>query len=119
MNAEQIRRELARYSFLPGWRFELLEPDPLPGAMGHLDAVGYGGAVRIHSRVPNSYPPHDMIGVVATHPLPPWRMLEDPEAFAKWLRIVVHDRMTHEADEWLRRAGELLFDPHRGEKRRP
>lgn len=34
------------------------------------------------------------------------------EAFPDFMRRLVHQFMVHEADEWLARKGQVLFDPH-------
>jgi hypothetical protein len=70
----------------------------------------------IHSRVPNTYDPRgEKVDVSATYPLPPLHLFDGPhgmQAFREFLRRSVHHRMAHEADEWLKRDGVMVWDPH-------
>lgn len=66
--------------------------------------------LRIAMDVPDSKPPHNITQVESSRLLPYSEMSEDQFSF--YLRGFIFYMMRHEADEWLRRDGELLFDPH-------
>lgn len=53
--------------------------------------------------------------VVHRNPVPDFKALSEVEA-REFLRAVIHSVETHEADEWLRFGGVMLFDPHRAEQ---
>jgi hypothetical protein len=112
MTLDEMRAELDHWTFMPGWRFELIVDHP--ARMGDIQLFFHPHAVlRIHSRVPNTYPPHDLIATTATYPVPVEPIERGLISFATFLREVVHDRLVHEGDEWLKRDGVMVFDPHR------
>lgn len=114
MNLDEMRDELERWTFMPGWRFELVVN--YPAKVGDVRLFfGPSAELRIHSRVPNTYPPHDVINVVATYPVPVEAIERGMITFANFLRDMVHDRLVHEGDEWLKRDGVVVFNPHRDE----
>jgi hypothetical protein len=105
MLIEEARARLARWTFMPHWEFELDAVD-LFWAGQDTPAI-----LRIRSYVPNTYNPAEMVSVTASYPLPPLRQF-DGRAFDAFLRRSVHHRMCHEADEWLRRDGDMIWNPH-------
>lgn len=113
---EMVLREFERWTFrMPGYRWELRPP-----MVGGFDTFGLGTLV-IFVETRNSYRPDEPTTVVSTHPVPataPEMIARCPAAFHEWLRRCVHATVTHEADEWLRQDGVMVFDPHRSETRR-
>ena len=69
--------------------------------------------LKITMSVPDSNLPHDIIQVESSHLFLYSEMTEDQFYF--YLREFMFHMLRHEADEWLRRDGELLFDPHKGD----
>ena len=111
MTLDEIEAELSRWTFMPGYRFVLRRNTPAV-----IDGIRLfdhdAGILEIHSRVPDSHNPDRQIDVVATYPMPMNLFMHGPEQFTRWLRHAVQHRMSHEADEWLKRDGEMVFDPH-------
>ncbi len=124
MTIDEMEAELARWTFMPGYRFELVRNRPARV----LDADGRPWSLfaddreyvvlRIRSRVPNTYNPDEIIEVQANSPVPVEMIQRGHLTFGEWLRHVVHERMIHEADEWLKRDGVMVYDPHAREARR-
>jgi len=111
VNLAEIEAELARWSFMPGWTFRLMVLEPaVVGGMRLFDRTA--AVLRITATVPNSYNPEQTIRVESNAPIPVELFERHPEAFPGWLRQIVHDRMCHEADEWLKRDGVMTYDPH-------
>jgi hypothetical protein len=112
---DMLRDELAHWTFLPGWRFGLrvLEPATFGGYLRIIDDEP-AAALVIHSRVPDTHNPDEPIDIQACYPMPPLEHWQHGglERFRLWLRDMVHDRMRHEADEWLKRDGVMVYDPH-------
>jgi hypothetical protein len=111
VNLDEIEAELGRWSFMPGWTFRLivLEPAAIDGARLFDRWVAI---LKITATVPNSYHPDETIKVESSAPVPVEMFARCPDAFPEWLRHIVHDRMSHEADEWLKRDGVMVHDPH-------
>lgn len=111
MTLDELEAEIERWTFLPGYDFELkrLQAATIDGM--RLSWLRDAAVLMIHSRVPNSYNPAETVKVSATVPVPTM-VLEGRMPVDQWLRQAVHARMTHEADEWLKRDGVAVFDPH-------
>jgi hypothetical protein len=111
MTLDDLEAELRRWTFLPGYDFELkrLEPASIDGIS--LPWLKDSAVLLVHSRVPNSHNPTETIKVSSTSPVP-FLVLEGRMTVGDWLRQVVHARMWHEADEWLKRDGEMIYNPH-------
>lgn len=104
---DALRREFARWTF------------QMPGVRWHLDDGMCGPLLRIYVETRNSYRPDEPTTVMSVHAVPaamPHMMAMDPTHFGRWLRSCVHATLIHEADEWLRCDGEMVFDPHAREK---
>lgn len=72
-----------------------------------------GHKVVIVRPVEDTYNPGKMVKVAFTRHLPPWIFFNGQlELVDRFMRAVFHDMETHEADEWFRRDGVMLFDPH-------
>lgn len=105
---EWLHSELARFTYKPGWRFVL-------DASGH--AFTLGGEMSPFNVVRVSYPAKDSrrpdeveTTIKVKISVPPY--IEDEDAFARWLIEAISEIERHEAQEWLRRDGVMLFDPH-------
>lgn len=111
-----IEEEFKRWTFKqPKWSMRL-----------HHDPYDRYGAPRIEilhetedSRGIVAQGKHDVLTITFSELIPPY-LLEDirffREGFGDWLRTVIHGAVTHEADEWLKRDGEIVFDPHRKDR---
>jgi hypothetical protein len=97
MTAEDIRRQLAAYTYRPGWSFELLE--------GHLEGL----RVRIVGTVEDAYRPGEHIDLGINVWLGP---MDSPAALDRWLAYRRGRVELHESREWLRRDGRHVDDPH-------
>lgn len=105
---ESLRKELARYTYRPGWELTLDES-------GNL---GFGGVtiLTVAYEAPDARNPDQTIKVVARRTVPEFAL--DPELdgdnfFPVWLQSVLFDVELHESREWLRRDGVLYEDPHK------
>jgi hypothetical protein len=115
VNLDEIEAELARWSFMPGWSFRLMVLEPM--IVGGIRLRAHTPAIlKIVATVPNSYRPDETIKVESNAPVPVELFERHPEAFPGWLRQMVHARMCHEADEWLKRDGVMTYDPHAKER---
>lgn len=116
MTLDEMRAELDRWTCLPGWRFELIVNHP--ARVGGVQLFSRPHAVlRVHSRVPNTDPPHGPLEVVATYPVPLEAIWRGQISFANYLRGVVLHQLVEQCDEWwLMRDGVMVFDSHRGER---
>jgi hypothetical protein len=108
MTREAILAEFARWTFkMPGYEMEMVENrfpvEPLPY---HLRLV-----FRVTTQ--DSHHPEDLRPVVVAHQYTVPSFLSDADHLGLWLRHCVEQVVAHEAMEWLRRAGEIVFDPHR------
>lgn len=104
----QLQAEFARWAFTPPG-IELKLHTRADGALPY--AYEAAAVLRILIRTRNTYRPEDPTEDVVTHatqiPLPMPR-----EYWPHFLRQSIHAAVCHEADEWLRRDGIMLFDPH-------
>ena len=98
-----VAEELKRWTFAPNFKVEA-ERD---GRWGVPDQ--YGTRVVVKMRVPDVRPPHTEVVVEGVRAL---SFMESRAAFPHWLRSFIRDLVVHEADEWLKRDGVAVFDPH-------
>lgn len=102
MTNEEIRAELARYSFIPGSWFEL------------VDGPGYEENkfvyIELLASVPSSRPPHQGVTVRRTRCEP--RAHVTPEHLQYILSDMVFGFHEHETKEWFRRDGKWVVPPH-------
>jgi hypothetical protein len=75
------------------------------------DAVAGRASLLLVFHVEDTYRPGTW-GDVGHSYVIPWLMTPDRDEFAAWLRSCVHKAECHEADECLKRNGEMIFDPH-------
>lgn len=89
-----MQEQLARITYKPGWELTLTDHGPVLVAR----------FVTTDSRNPN-YPLRvKALRAVAGYP--------DPDAFARSIKAALLSIEEHELDEWLKRDGQLLHDPH-------
>lgn len=74
---------------------------------GRLDREG--AQLQVQAVVPNAYQPEDTVELDIWTYLPP---MPTPEAFDLWLSWRLARIAIHESNEWLRRDGRPIFDPH-------
>lgn len=98
MSTEEIRAEVARVSYRPGWTFTVEE-------RGFEDPW-----LRIVAPVPNAYDPAQTIDLGIDSPLPP---MADTDQLHSWLIWRICRIETHEAREFFKIDGFVQFDPHR------
>lgn len=96
--------QLKRFTYKRGWEFFLIDP------AGPYDDPG----VQIKFYTENTYRPGQQILITSRDRLPtPWIIAKDEDKFARYLLDVIVRVERHEAQEWLRRDGVMLFDPHK------
>lgn len=98
LGTEEIRREVAKVVYRPGWSFEVYE-------IGFEDPW-----LLVLAPVENSYVPGQTIDLGIRSPMPP---MADAEAVHRWLMWRLERIESHEAREFYRVRGERPFDPHR------
>lgn len=94
---EQIRDEVARFTYRPGWHLSAFD-DPFEGPCFYVVAD-----------VPNGYRPEETVELRIRSNIPP---IPDPEYLAVWVwwRLDLIER--HETREFLHRDGKPWSDPH-------
>lgn len=97
LTTEQIRAHLGRLTYKPGWSFEV------------RDAAWEGPFVRILVEVEDSYSPGatTILGINSFIPA-----VTSPEALEHWLLQRIIRIESHEAREFFKRDGQVVFDPH-------
>jgi len=96
LSSADIREHLARVSYKPGWRFE-----------AH-DTEFEGPFVRILVDVPDSYNP----GEATTLGINSIVAVNDTDELDRWLINRIIRIESHEAREFYKRDGKIIFDPH-------
>lgn len=102
-----VQAELARWTYRPGWTFEL-KPEPV----GRV----YGAVLIIRYEAPDSRTP-GVVTTIQSRTLVDPILLQDMIFFGKWLQHEIFNVERHESREWLRRDGHLYDDPHANAKR--
>lgn len=93
---------LKRFTYKPGWEF-IYEYD--------IDRNQH--FVMVSMRVEDSYHPGNIIPVSIRHRLPRGLSPDDQEDYCDhYLRTMVQDLEMHELDEWFKKDGKLVNDPH-------
>lgn len=88
------REQLARFTYKPGWRFEVI-----------------GNYLRITLSTQDTYNPHKTVEVCSVTPVYALGV-DDPDMFAQRLAHRIQEMEIHESREWLRRDGEIFDNPH-------
>ena len=85
-----------------------------PNTKFHITENYYNTQLHIEVLVPNTYDPGNLtpIKVIHTSVLPSLGYFPEKKA-PKYIRKLVHNAEIHEADEWLRFNGVMLFNPHK------
>lgn len=98
-----LREELERWTYKPGYQLYLPAGGP---------DVWSGHQFELRTTQPDSRNPDDTKPLVFRAYLHP-AVAAGPETFlADWLQTTIGVFELHERDEWLRRDGQLLNDPH-------
>lgn len=105
--------ELARYTYKPNYTLAVVfESTPEWGGTGIYLAGTFHAPDSRHTP-PDAPPDWPVIRLNFKVPVPEFAIEHhDSDYFAVWLREVLHKIELHESDEWLRRDGCLLNDPH-------
>ena len=132
-----VEREMARWSYKPGFTFEVVRPERRVSAPFEPGWYGEMPSLRITAMLPDSrketavYPyvmelddlgeprprlERRLIPISQTIAVPYYA--ETTEDFARWLASVLRDFEHHESREWLCRDGEIYDDPHKPGPRR-
>ena len=103
MNVEQLRAELARWTYRPGWKFEIQA-----GMTCGLDQMFI---LHVTYEAADSRAPWKTTLIKSSHP----GFAEEIEmmGFAAWLQRIMFKVERHESREWLWRDGEIFDDPHK------
>lgn len=92
-------KELERFTYKPGWKFEIVVP-----------LVGEPNLV-ITVSTQDTYHPKRTIDICSRTPL--YTMgIPHHDAFARALGFAIREFEIHESQEWLRRDGEIYDNPH-------
>lgn len=105
LDFEQLEERLASFSYKPDWTM-ILHP------LGHYP----GSFLLISFETEDAYHPGRRTTIGIRSGLPPIEFFRDHNAFDQWLlsRVLVAER--HEAQEWLKCDGVMIFDPHKEER---
>jgi hypothetical protein len=98
LTIEQVRAEVAKVTYRPGWTFAVAEH-------GFEDPW-----LRIVAPVADGYDPGQSIDLGIDSPIPP---MADTDALHRWLIWRLGRVESHESREFYRVGGFPLFDPHR------
>jgi hypothetical protein len=97
LTSVEIERHFDRLTYKDGWRF-LLYVTPWEGPF-----------VRIEVDVEDSYNPGETTTLGVNSFLPP---MESTDQLESWLMARIIRIESHEAREFFKRDGEVIFDPH-------
>lgn len=100
MTTGDLSREIAEFTYRPGWRLSVYED-------AHL-----GPMLRIVASVPDGYHPEQVTDLGISSRIPPCARL-GPRRFGEWLLWRLEETEIHECREFLRYRGELVSDPHK------
>lgn len=96
---EWVREQLARFTYKPGWKFEVRNSDIPPAAY-----------VAISFEAEDTYNPGKIVNPGMGAYL--YEVPDTEDRFAAWLASKVKAMEVHESREWLRRDGQMWDDPH-------
>lgn len=99
MEAREFQDHLKRITYKPGWIFSI------------DDTWTMRPYLYISFRADDAFNPGREIKVGRCVPMPQW--LPDIEYFEAWLFQEIMKMERHEAQEFFKRDGEMLNDPHR------
>lgn len=97
LSPEEIRREVARFSYRPGWTLSTFV-DPFEGVV-----------FRVVADVVNAYQPEETVQLRINSRMPP---MPSADYVAQWILWRISMIELHEAREYLKRDGVMIFDPH-------
>lgn len=119
MTAEEVRAEFERWTFrMPGysWRLRVDEHAGPP-------SWSFRPAARLEITVTtqDSYGEYVMTPGTVFHVVHAYTvelLALTPDRFAEWIRSCISTTVLHEAMEWVRRDGVMLWNPHEHETSR-
>lgn len=85
-----------------------------------VPSMGYsvfGVRLQIRRKVEDTYNPGRMITVIFNATLPEFGGMVDEAEALLYVRQEIHIMEKHEADEWIRYKGEMIFNPHGHERK--
>lgn len=100
LSAEEIREELRKVTYKPGWGFEVYE-HPYEGVH-----------VAVSVTVPNAYDPEDTVDLCIRSAIPP---LRDYKGLHSWMLWRLGRIENHEMREFYKVDGACWSDPHKEE----
>lgn len=104
---EWLTTQLKRFTYKPGWTFEIRLPDYGFSRFGEF-------MLYITMRVEDTYHPGRMVEVFAAKPIYAMDHMDHNEtAFAHMLAGHILEVEHHESREWLRRDGDIYDNPHK------
>jgi hypothetical protein len=96
-----VRAQLDRVSYRPGWKIEYHEGD-------------WGdGWIVVRAKVPDTYDPGREVEILHTGRVPSYLLDDDEETFIHWLAHFLQGVERHESREWFRVDGAIYDDPHK------
>lgn len=101
LSRKDIEDLLVDITYKPGWSFKTAEV-PFEG----LALLSWGPTI-------DSKPPHEPTLLASFSNLPPFNAKED---FFSWLQWRLNNVESHEAREWLKYKGEVIYNPHAKKK---
>jgi len=96
VNVDELRAELARYTYKPGWRLTI------------APHTGFGAVLHVGYDAPDSRTPGETARIESRHVIDPW----DAEHLAEFVAQALRQAEMHELAEWLRYDGVMVDDPH-------
>lgn len=97
LTTPEIQAHLWRLAYKPGWTFEA------------YDGRWEGQHIVIRTHVPDTYNEGQTVVLDVHSMLPPMR---DTQALEEWLAWRLGRLEQHEMREFLKRDGEVIYDPH-------
>ena len=97
LTTEQIQAHLDTITYKPGWSFRV------------YDGRWEGQHIVIRTEVADTYNPGESTTLDVHSMLPPMR---DVQALEEWLAWRLGRLEIHEMREFLKRNGQIIFDPH-------
>lgn len=97
LSTAQLAAHLERITYKTGWSFEV------------YDGRWEGQHIVIRTEVEDTYSPGHKVVLDVHSMLPPMRDVDD---FENWLAWRLGRLEIHEMREFLKRDGEVIFDPH-------
>lgn len=103
MTYDEAKKVIATITYKPGWKFDI-----------HREAQERQYSIITEAKVQDSSNLNE-ISLVIGKQIISLHMLSDmtKDSFVQFIRQCIHRREVHEADEFLRVDGEMVFNPHK------